>query len=277
MHSNIPVCRCIEKKRDNSGNVTEFLLEDSKGNKKAFTKDNLKLAMTNKKIEVLNLQIDGGGRLVDKAETKSNHPIHSSTPNRPIQDMTNKELFEYMKGIDDAEKLSNEQLLRIIKEIYKRCVNTDDRFNQLMSNEIPEMLSQIQQLQSQLQSQDSTSMQTQMDSIQSYLEQNKDRLDEIKTNMEQLTTQLSTIGTGTDSTNAEESHLIIPTSGKFIYPDDEVSKFFYQQVFTEDSTGLVNIENENVLEALKSEITEIYEAYNYTEQFYISQFEEHSE
>ncbi len=274
MQQNKIVCRCIERKRDNNNNTVEFVLQDNRGNKRAVSKDALKLAMTNGEVEVINLQIDGGGRLVDKAIPNKKHSERPSTPSRPIQDMTNKELFEYMKGIDDAEKLSNEQLLKIIKEIYKRCVNTDDKFNHLMSTAIPEMLSQIHQLQDTIQNQEAPSLQSQMESIQSYLLQNADKMEEIKNGMTELSDKLQSLSE--QQTEDNTKHLVT-ASGEFSFPEDAYGLRVYSSYFKDFDPQSIFIEDDALLELLKEEIAKTSKAYLDTESYYMDQLNEHSE
>ena len=68
------VCKCIERKRDNNGNTIELVLQDNTGNRKVMRKDDLKLAMTYNQIEVINLQIDANGRLVNKDTSSIRQP-----------------------------------------------------------------------------------------------------------------------------------------------------------------------------------------------------------
>lgn len=58
--------KCIEKFRDNNGNIVGYKLEDQAGNRMDIGHDQLKVELKKNKYNVENLQIDKAGRLVDK-------------------------------------------------------------------------------------------------------------------------------------------------------------------------------------------------------------------
>lgn len=57
--------RCIGKKRDSRGLVTEFLLEDKQGNRKVYQKKDLKSEIKSGRIDVINLKLTSDGKLID--------------------------------------------------------------------------------------------------------------------------------------------------------------------------------------------------------------------
>lgn len=61
---------CINKIRDNKGNIKSYVLKDTKGVCVEMTSADLKRNIAVNSIDVLNLQIDKAGRLVDKAMPK---------------------------------------------------------------------------------------------------------------------------------------------------------------------------------------------------------------
>lgn len=61
---------CINKIRDNRGNIKSYVLKDTKGVCVEMTSADLKRNIAVNSIDVLNLQIDKAGRLVDKAMPK---------------------------------------------------------------------------------------------------------------------------------------------------------------------------------------------------------------
>ena len=61
---------CINKIRDNRGNIKSYVLKDTKGVCVEMISADLKRNMSVNSIDVLNLQIDKAGRLVDKAMPK---------------------------------------------------------------------------------------------------------------------------------------------------------------------------------------------------------------
>lgn len=60
--------KCISKNRDNKGVIVSYTLQDTTGQKMNVTGQQIKAAITAGQIDIVNLQIDKAGRLVDKAE-----------------------------------------------------------------------------------------------------------------------------------------------------------------------------------------------------------------
>ena len=59
--------RCLSKNRDRSGNIVSYILQDETG--RVFETDGkqLKKEMKSQKYDIINIQLDKAGRLVDKA------------------------------------------------------------------------------------------------------------------------------------------------------------------------------------------------------------------
>lgn len=62
--------KCIQKFRDNSGKICGYRLQDLSGNTKDIQPNNLKVAIRNKQIHVVNLTLTKDNRLVDAKENK---------------------------------------------------------------------------------------------------------------------------------------------------------------------------------------------------------------
>lgn len=59
--------QCIEKTRDRAGNITQYVMKDENGKIDYLARDQMLKMLKNKNYEVINLQIDAAGRIVDKA------------------------------------------------------------------------------------------------------------------------------------------------------------------------------------------------------------------
>lgn len=64
--------RCIGKKRDSRGLVTEFWLQDKSGNRVIYTKKDLKSEIKSGKIDVINLKLTSDGKLIDDNSRMNN-------------------------------------------------------------------------------------------------------------------------------------------------------------------------------------------------------------
>lgn len=63
---------CVKKNRNSKGNIINYTLRDVNGMERLATGQQIKDAIRNNQLNVINLQIDRAGRLVDKKETKLN-------------------------------------------------------------------------------------------------------------------------------------------------------------------------------------------------------------
>lgn len=66
---------CTKKVRDSRGNIKSYVLQDIRGYCVEMTPADLKRSITVNSVNVLNLQIDKAGRLVDKAMPKLDTPV----------------------------------------------------------------------------------------------------------------------------------------------------------------------------------------------------------
>lgn len=78
--------KCINKVRDNKGNIVKYQLVGDDGSKIEATSKEIKAEMHAGRYEFLNLQIDKAGRLVDKAMAKNPVPAVKKTPAPAVED-----------------------------------------------------------------------------------------------------------------------------------------------------------------------------------------------
>ena len=84
---------CINKIRDNRGNIKSYVLKDTKGVCVEMTSADLKRNIAVNSIDVLNLQIDKAGRLVDKAKSKT-----------PATSFSEQDIKNFVDFIEHGEK-----------------------------------------------------------------------------------------------------------------------------------------------------------------------------
>ena len=58
-------CKCISKERDNSGNITLYLLQDAYNNTCVMAPDTLKMYIKSGNVKVINLKLTSDNRLID--------------------------------------------------------------------------------------------------------------------------------------------------------------------------------------------------------------------
>ena len=73
------VVKCTKKNRDTKGNIKSYVLADMQGQTREYTGLDIKNFIRAGRMNVVNLQIDKAGRLVDKAQPKPT----AKTPARP--------------------------------------------------------------------------------------------------------------------------------------------------------------------------------------------------
>lgn len=78
--------KCINKVRDNKGNIVKYQLVGDDGSKIEATSKEIKAEMHASRYEFINLQIDKAGRLVDKAVAKTPVPAVKKTPAPVVKD-----------------------------------------------------------------------------------------------------------------------------------------------------------------------------------------------
>ncbi len=251
---------CINKIRDNNNIIKQYVLKDIQTHTE-FTvgKDELKAKISTNQVSITNLRIDSNGRLVDKANEEPSRV--QETPRR-LQDMTNKELYDYIKTLENSSKTSNSRLLSVIREIYNRCINTDNIVEQI-----------LQQMESENHSNtNESSLSNQINAIQSYLSDNADNLEQIKRDISNLNTQLQSIS----GENETETPKLLTDNGEFEIPSDVYSKFFYEQYFDAVATNNIPINNDNIISFFKEELEKAYKAYTETESFYMAQLNDYT-
>lgn len=104
------VCKCIQKFRDNKGKIYGYRLIDLNQQTQDVTPDDLKRAIQNNQVNVINLQLTSDNRLLDKKEDKQlvNKEI---MPNKVVCETYTKASNEKI----DAEKL----VYNVAHTIYK--------------------------------------------------------------------------------------------------------------------------------------------------------------
>lgn len=78
--------KCINKVRDNKGNIVKYQLVGDDGSKIEATSKEIKAEMHAGRYDFINLQIDKAGRLVDKAMAKTPVPVVKKTPAPAVKD-----------------------------------------------------------------------------------------------------------------------------------------------------------------------------------------------
>lgn len=271
---------CIKKIRDQGNNITSCILKEyGTGQEIQVDKNTLKEKLLKLPGLIDNLQIDTQGRLVDKA-VQQLHSQNIRPSQQQVKDMTNAELLNSIKELSNTEKVATGQLIKLVTEIYRRSIETENKFNHLMNTEIPYLKEQLQSLSMESQVDTSSDIQSQLNSINSYLEENKDRLDEIQNNIQNALSGLNSQNniSKTDSEElASRTNMLVPTNGKFSFPDDKVDNFYYRQAFCENTSNKLDIPNESIKNQLLEELRKVGESYYYTEDFYNKQFKEHSD
>ena len=254
---------CINKIRDGSNNIRQYVLRDlSTGQTHTVDKDIVKAKLSNKEVAINNLKIDKQGRLVDSADsTPQTHTVNLNQTNP--RDMSNRQLYEYIKTFENSSKSNDDKLLACIKEFYRRYMNTDTKVNQIL-----QQLHDLEQSDS-----DSPALSNQIDNIQSYLLENANDLEQIKGSISDLSNQLRNLS-GEEST---EDKKILSEDGRFDMPDDPYSKYWYERYFKSVDASDIGYSNEAVLTELKEEMEKSYKAYVDTESFYLAQLADYSE
>lgn len=122
--------KCISKNRDSKGVIKSYTLQDVNGKTMNVTGQQIKQAITNGQIEIINLQIDRAGRLIDKTDCKektSNISIEQQAEIfiRFIQEagkLFMEDDFHFETKNHDAEK-------QILSEAAKRYPNKQFTYN----------------------------------------------------------------------------------------------------------------------------------------------------
>ena len=91
--------QCIEKFRDKQGRIYGYRIRDISGQTKDVKPENLKRAIANKQIQIVNLTLTSDGRLVDKA---SDNLKNIKLGDTPVKEQTREDLF--FEAIHNIEK-----------------------------------------------------------------------------------------------------------------------------------------------------------------------------
>lgn len=121
------IAKCIVKHRNDKGVIVNYILQDQNGQKKEFTASEIKQLINSKQLEVINLQIDKLGRLVDKAEDKKvQAKVKNVAPSK-------KEVSKKEK-VAVAKKEVNDYI-NLLKEEYVDSINGDIKFKNDLKGE----------------------------------------------------------------------------------------------------------------------------------------------
>lgn len=98
---------CVNKVRNNRGNIKSYILKDDKGICREMSPTELKEKITSESIEVVNLQIDKAGRLIDKTYKNPNVAINENKHAKVLKDYWNYMNKNHKK--DDFYSLKEEE------------------------------------------------------------------------------------------------------------------------------------------------------------------------
>lgn len=133
---------CTKKVRDSRGNIKSYVLQDIRGYCVEMTSADLKRNIAVNSIDVLNLQIDKAGRLVDKAMTNPPAPV-VKTSATSFSDQDIKNFVDYI----EHGKRCNERRCSDYEDGDKKCKVTynygylsydSDGYPQIISNDTSE-------------------------------------------------------------------------------------------------------------------------------------------
>ena len=114
--------KCISKNRNTKGAIVSYTLQDANGATMNVTGQQIKQAITNGQVEIINLQIDKAGRLIDKPIETSQVPKTYSVKSSNINIEKQAEIF-----------------IRFIKDI-KTIIDEDDFHFELKDNNVEEQI-----------------------------------------------------------------------------------------------------------------------------------------
>lgn len=110
--------QCLEKVRDNSGNIKAYTLQDESGRVFQASGEQIKAEMKAKRYEFTNLQLDSIGRLIDKVDKNDIGRLHQEFEKAYQNLMSGKELgFGCIDiGSDFQNFDSNHSLVRVVDD-----------------------------------------------------------------------------------------------------------------------------------------------------------------
>lgn len=153
--------KCIEKFRDRHNKICAYRLQDSNNQIKDVTPHDLKNAIRNKQIDVINLTLTSDGRIIGKnpdnylvdSKNKQNEIIRVSSQSpfiisllglgKEIVDMLNKR-YKYKfyshiymnpdvrSDVSDFDKINENENVVVVNEVFKEQNNKITRFNYLI-------------------------------------------------------------------------------------------------------------------------------------------------
>ncbi len=147
---------CIEKHRDRNGAITEYVMGDKLGDTMTFDRKGVIKLIKDKKYDVVNLQIDAAGRVVDKeykndAQIKAIQNKSKATDINTVFDIAYGSLmkmgllmlihnpngsvvmtepFDRLKGITDIEKLGQQFENYVMSKYNTKMLKIDSLNNQ---------------------------------------------------------------------------------------------------------------------------------------------------
>lgn len=115
--------RCVGKQRNEKGVITKYILKSESGDRIETTGKEIKEGIKRGALEVVNLQIDKAGRLVDKAEEKekparkvSQKPVQTSNKRIITKDVARKEVKSYIDMMKKSYTTDNDGAEKFIKD-----------------------------------------------------------------------------------------------------------------------------------------------------------------
>lgn len=111
--------KCIEKFRDKTGKIYGYRLIDLNGNTQDVRPDNLKVAIRNKQIHVVNLTLTSDNRLIDTTEKQLQSKALGDAPVAPVAPV--EKLDETYKDVAKALVLLDKETLDMGDD-YESCV-----------------------------------------------------------------------------------------------------------------------------------------------------------
>lgn len=102
--------KCIQKFRDNTGKIYGYRLQDLNGKTQDVQPDNLKAAIRNKQIHIVNLTLTSDNRLVDTTEKQLQAKVLGKAPVEPVKFKKNTSNNDY-SNVAKALVLLDKELL----------------------------------------------------------------------------------------------------------------------------------------------------------------------
>lgn len=124
--------KCISKNRDNKGTILNYTLQDQNGQRINVTGQQIKQAMQNGQIDVINLQIDKAGRLIDKVIQSKEKQLGTDKMLTEAKKKFNSEInyfggtgaFQFTVREFKKYTLNFDELIQVIPEDFQRELHT---------------------------------------------------------------------------------------------------------------------------------------------------------